>query len=114
MNPNTRTDIAPVRARPGPSRTAIADAISWIGAANTALGVLSVMLFPFAVPLIVLTVAFVVPLLLLAIPLAIPVGVVLLIRRIARSLSARPARAPERRSQGRSGSWRGAPGPQAH
>src|SRR6188472_4185808 len=100
MNPNTRTDSA--------------DVISWIGGANTALGVLSVMLFPFAVPLILLTVAFVVPLLLLAIPLAIPVALVLLIRRISRSLSARPAGAPERHSQGRSGSWRGAPGPQAN
>ena len=102
MNPNTRTDID------------VGDAISWIGGANTALGVLSVMLFPFALPLILLTVAFVVPLLLLALPLAIPVGLVLLIRRIARSLSARAARAPERHSQGRSGSWRAAPGPQAH
>jgi hypothetical protein len=86
MNPNSRTDIA----------------ISWIGGANTALGVLSVMLFPFAVPLLILTVAFVVPLLLLAIPLAIPVGVVLLIRR-----------APGRRSPGRSGSLRAAPGRRA-
>src|SRR6188472_4130112 len=99
MNPNTRTDSA--------------DVISWIGGANTALGTLSVMLFPLALPLIILTVAFVVPLLLLAIPLAIPVGIVLLIRRIARSLSARAARAPEQYPQGRSGSWRAAPGPQA-
>jgi hypothetical protein len=100
MNPNTRTDLG--------------DAVSWLGAVNTALGTLTVMLFPLALPIIILTVAFVVPLLLLAIPLAIPVGVVLLIRRIARSLSARAARAPERYSQGRSGSWRAAPGPQAH
>jgi hypothetical protein len=99
MNPNTRTDIA--------------DALSWLGAANTALGTLSVMLFPLALPIIILTVAFVAPLLLLAIPLAIPVGVVLLIRRLVRSLSARSARAPERHSSGRSGSWRAAPGPQA-
>jgi hypothetical protein len=99
MSPNTHTDIG--------------DALSWLGAANTALGTLTMMLFPLALPILLLTVAFTVPLLLLAIPLAIPVGIVLLVRRIVRGLSGRAPRAPERHSQGRSGSWRAAPGPQA-
>jgi hypothetical protein len=95
MSPNTRTDLG--------------EALSWLGAANTALGTLTVMLFPLALPIIILTI----PLLLLAIPLAIPVGLVLVVRRIVRGLRARASRVPERHSQGRSGSWRAAPGPQA-
>jgi hypothetical protein len=58
------------------------DALSWLAALNTGLGVFLMAAFPFALPILLLTVAFALPLLLLAVPLAIPVGLVLIARRL--------------------------------
>jgi hypothetical protein len=82
------------------SRTPLsaADTASEAAGVMIGLGVLTMALFPFALPFLLLTVAFAAPLLLLplvaALPLAVVAGVVLAIRRIRRRLAARePARA---------------------
>jgi hypothetical protein len=60
------------------------DAFSWVAALNTGLGVLLMTAFPFAVPILALTIALALPLVLLAVPLALPIGLVLIARRIFR------------------------------
>jgi hypothetical protein len=65
------------------------EAMSRVAALNTGLGIMMMAAFPFAVPILALTVACALPLLLLAVPLAIPVGLALIVRRIARRVSAR-------------------------
>jgi hypothetical protein len=67
-----------------------ADALSWVAALNTGLGVLLMAAFPFAVPILALTVAFALPLLLLGVPLAVPVGLALIVRRIVRRVPPQP------------------------
>jgi hypothetical protein len=68
------------------------DLLSWGAAANTALGTLLFMLFPFALPLLILTAAFLAPLLILGLvalpPIAIIYGVWLVIRKIGRRAAA--------------------------
>jgi ABC-type transport system involved in cytochrome bd biosynthesis fused ATPase/permease subunit len=72
-----------------PNRTDTMDALSWIGGANTAMGVLTVMLFPFALPILVLTLAFAAPLVLVGVALAIPLLMVRAVRGRARRSSGR-------------------------
>jgi hypothetical protein len=64
------------------SQTDAADVMSSAAALSTGLGVILMAVFPFAVPILALTVAFALPLLLLAVPLAVPVGLVLIARRL--------------------------------
>jgi hypothetical protein len=62
-----------------------ADTASGVAAAITGVGVLMVALFPFAIPILLLTAAFTAPLVILglvaALPFAVVAGVVLAIRR---------------------------------
>jgi hypothetical protein len=63
--------------------TSPAELVSEVGAVATGLGVLSVMLFPLAVPALVLTLVLVLPLIVLAAPL---LAAWLLVRGVARLL----------------------------
>jgi hypothetical protein len=64
-----------------------ADIADVVGAVNTGAGVLTVMLFPFAMPILLLTLAFVAPLVILAVlallPVAIVAGIVRAIRKVS-------------------------------
>jgi hypothetical protein len=70
----------------------VANTASGIAAAITGVGELMMALFPFAIPILLLTAAFTAPLVILgvivALPLAIVAGVVLAIRTIGRWLGA--------------------------
>jgi hypothetical protein len=72
--------------------TSAADTASGIAAALTGLGILTIALFPFAIPIALLTAAFAAPFLLLgvvaALPLVIVASVVLAGRRVGRWLTA--------------------------
>lgn len=86
-------------------------AVSWIAAALTAGGTVTFALFPFAIPMLVLTAAFAAPLVILPLVLALPVGliagVVLAIRATVRRLRrlrpapSQPPSAAPRASQAR-------------
>jgi hypothetical protein len=67
-----------------------ADVAELIGTVNTGAGVLTVMVFPFALPLILLTVAFAAPLVILAALVALPVAVVAGVVAAIRRLIGRP------------------------
>ena len=70
-----------------PTTESAADIAGWVGVVNTGAAVLTVMLFPFAMPILLLTVAFAAPLVILAVlgllPFAIVVGIVRAIRRVS-------------------------------
>jgi hypothetical protein len=71
-----------------PTTGSAPDIADWFGAVNTGAGVLTVMLFPFAIPILLLTIAFTAPFLIVAVlalvPIGIVAGIVLAIRRLGR------------------------------
>jgi hypothetical protein len=94
------------------TRTAESAALTGVAGALTGVGILTMALFPLAIPILVLTAVFVAPLVILpvaaALPVAIVAGVVLAIRAIGRRLGRwhgsgdrlTPVRGPARRSDG--------------
>jgi hypothetical protein len=79
-----------------------ADLVSWAFAANTALGTLVFMLFPFALPILLLTAAFLAPLVILLLPIAILAAIWLALRGIGRRVAAARAAMRVRSGEGAS------------